>query len=139
MKTSNSLNELFCAVVTQVELNANRQVALISASIELWRTEHDMTQAMFADFIGVTQAMVSKWESGEYNFTIKTLAEISDRLGVSLTDLFCGNVVQPEYLKTSMSSTRTQLSPSITTSVAPAFETAGIPQFPYVIINGGAA
>lgn len=139
MKTSNSLNELFRAVMTQAELNANRQLALISASIELWRTDHKMTQAMFADFMGVTQAMVSKWESGEYNFTVKTLAEISDRLGVSLADLFSGNITRREYLKTSIASTRTQLSTCATTSVAPAFETASAPQFQYVVINGGAA
>ena len=41
-----------------------------------------MNQKQFASFMGVSQAMISKWESGEYNFTINTLNEICDKLGL---------------------------------------------------------
>ncbi len=41
-----------------------------------------MTQKEFAEFMGVTQGMVSKWESREYNFTIKSLNEICEKLGL---------------------------------------------------------
>ena len=44
-----------------------------------------MTQKEFADYMGVTQGMVSKWESREYNFTIKSLNEICQKLGLSLS------------------------------------------------------
>ena len=33
--------------------------------------------------MGVTQAMVSKWESAEYNFTIETIAHISEKLNTT--------------------------------------------------------
>ena len=39
-----------------------------------------MSQAEIARYIGVTKEMVSRWESGEYNFTINTLNEICDKL-----------------------------------------------------------
>ena len=43
-----------------------------------------MTQKEFADYMGVTQGMVSKWESREYNFTIKSLNEICHKLGMTV-------------------------------------------------------
>jgi transcriptional regulator with XRE-family HTH domain len=43
-----------------------------------------MTQKEFADYMGVTQGMVSKWESREYNFTIKSLNEICQKLNLEL-------------------------------------------------------
>ncbi len=34
--------------------------------------------------MGVTQGMVSKWESRDYNFTIRSLNEICEKLGLNL-------------------------------------------------------
>lgn len=44
-----------------------------------------MTQMEFAKFMGVTQGMVSKWESRDYNFTIRSLNEICQKLDLTLT------------------------------------------------------
>lgn len=44
-----------------------------------------MTQEQFAEYMGVTQSMVSKWESREYNFTIRSLNEIYHKLGLSIS------------------------------------------------------
>lgn len=44
-----------------------------------------MTQKEFADHMCVSQGMVSKWESGDYNFTIRTLADIAEKLDMDLT------------------------------------------------------
>lgn len=46
------------------------------------RIEKSMNQKQFAQFMGVSQAMVSKWESGDCNFTIETIARICDKLGL---------------------------------------------------------
>lgn len=99
MNASNDIQRLFSAFMTPAEISANKQLALISATITLWREEHRMTQTAFAKFMNVTQAMVSKWESGEYNFTVKTLAEISSKLGISLEQLFCGTPIFQSYSK----------------------------------------
>ena len=43
----------------------------ISMAIVHERKKLGMNQTEFAKFLGVTQGMVSKWESGEYNFTLE--------------------------------------------------------------------
>ncbi len=55
-------------------------MALISAKILERRCEMGMNQKQFAEYMGVSQGMVSKWESGDYNFTIITLQEICEKL-----------------------------------------------------------
>jgi len=62
-----------------------KKLAVISAQIQLRRIEMGMNQKQFAKMMGVTQGMISKWESGKYNFTIKTLDEIYDRLGLEFS------------------------------------------------------
>lgn len=91
MKTTNVFNNLLHQYFTDSEIIAHRKQAAISSRLEMWRVEHKMTQKQFAEFVGVTQAMVSKWESGEYNFTIKTLSELSDKLGIDINQLFTGD------------------------------------------------
>lgn len=66
------------------EVKSAIELAKISARIEMARLENDMTQKEFAEYMGVTQGMVSKWESREYNFTIKTLNEICEKLNMEL-------------------------------------------------------
>ena len=65
------------------------ELAKISAKIELARLDLGMTQKEFAEYMGVTQGMISKWESREYNFTIKSLNEICEKLNLQCNvDIF---------------------------------------------------
>lgn len=88
MKTTNSLESIFNSYLTPSEQLANRKLGRIASEIEMWRLNHNMTQKDFAKFMGVSQVMVSKWESGEYNFSIKTLANIAHRLNCTFDGLF---------------------------------------------------
>ena len=71
--------------IPENEVKTLVELAKISARIEMARLELNMTQKEFADYMGVTQGMVSKWESREYNFTIRALNEISAKIGMSLS------------------------------------------------------
>lgn len=70
---------------SEVEVKTVVELAKISARIERCRIEMGLTQQEFAEYMGVTQGMVSKWESREYNFTIKTLNEICQKIDLELS------------------------------------------------------
>ncbi|MBR4636782.1 MAG: helix-turn-helix domain-containing protein [Clostridia bacterium] len=63
--------------VIEITLKNTVVHALISS-----RIERSMNQKQFAEFMGVSQAMVSKWESGDCNFTVDTIAKICEKLGM---------------------------------------------------------
>lgn len=63
---------------------AAEQQAKIAATIAKNRVDMQMNQKEFAEFMGVSQSMVSKWESEDYNFTIESLAKICDKLNLEL-------------------------------------------------------
>lgn len=80
-KEANWISEGF----SEAEIKTMVELAKISARIERCRIGMGMTQQEFAEYMGVTQGMVSRWESREYNFTIKTLNEICQKIGLELS------------------------------------------------------
>ena len=60
----------------------------VSVAIASKRIDMGMTQKEFSEYMGVSQALVSKWESGEANFTLKTLAQIAAKLGIKVRSPF---------------------------------------------------
>lgn len=71
--------------ISAAEVKTTIELAKVSAKIERCRLDLGMTQKEFAEYMGVTQGMVSKWESREYNFTIRSLNEISEKLGLHVS------------------------------------------------------
>lgn len=55
-------------------------IAKIAMCIFDARKNLGMNQKQFAKHLGVSQGMVSKWESAEYNFTIENISEIFNKL-----------------------------------------------------------
>lgn len=55
----------------------------ISSKILDYRLKKNMSQKALADFFGVTQGMISKWESCEYNFSIEQVCKISEKLSLT--------------------------------------------------------
>ena len=70
--------------ISAAEVKTTVELAKISAQIERRRLEMGMTQSEFAAYMGVSQGMVSKWESREYNFTIRSLNEICHKVNLKL-------------------------------------------------------
>ena len=77
------LNQLFDNSLNSYELKTTFLLSKISGALVKYRLDHQMTQKEFAKKLGISQAMVSKIESEEYNFTIGKLVEICDKLGLS--------------------------------------------------------
>jgi ribosome-binding protein aMBF1 (putative translation factor) len=68
-------------------------VAAIAASIQRQRHVKGYTQKDLADKLGVSQVMISRWENGEENFTVATLAKISAALEMELHNPFESHAV----------------------------------------------
>ena len=84
-KLANAKEVDFFSELSQEDKMEADLLADIAIQIHTRRMEMGMSQAEFAKFNKVTQAMVSKWESGEYNFTIQKLAEVFANIGLSFT------------------------------------------------------
>lgn len=80
----NDLLELFTDHLSASDLLASKTLGEVSAAIVKRRVELGMTQKQFAQHMDVSQGMVSKWESSDYNFSIKTLAEIAAKVDMDL-------------------------------------------------------
>ena len=80
--------------VSNEQLETEKALAVISAQIYIKRTETGMDQKAFAKYMGVTQGLVSRWESGTYNFSISTLISICDKLGL----VFEPKIMEKEFV-----------------------------------------
>lgn len=56
----------------------------ISKTIREARKQLNLSQKELAEKMGVKQSMVSRWESGECNYTIDTLVQIANALNLSV-------------------------------------------------------
>ena len=82
-----NLNDFLETVAEQLsdaDLLSIKLMGKISDAFTQKRLTQGLTQKEFAEELGVTQASVSKWESGEYNLSIQKLAEISDKMDLDI-------------------------------------------------------
>lgn len=79
-----ALLEAMAENLSAADIVASKEMAHIANQIVTWRLQHNLTQSELAERLGVTQGTVAKWENGDFNFTIKKLAEISCKLNTQL-------------------------------------------------------
>lgn len=79
------LSEYISSHLSRAEIASAEIMGLVSAAIIKYRAERDWNQKEMAEFMDVSQSMISKWESGMYNFTIFALTEICEKLEISLS------------------------------------------------------
>ena len=60
----------------------------LSAEILKKRVSLGLTQKDLADRFNISQSMVSKWESGDYNFTVEQLCKIAEMLKLDVDVAF---------------------------------------------------
>lgn len=73
--------------------------ASVCGEIIAQRIKRGMTQKEFAEFMGVSQGMVSKWEKGDYNFTFQSFVRIAFKLGLSIQSPLVPTI--PHYVNSS--------------------------------------
>lgn len=89
MNDFKSLNDLLSIFeVSASDTIAAKLLSQVSNALVKKRIEKKMNQKEFAQFMQVSQGMVSKWEGADYNFSIKTIAKIADKLDVNVNIVF---------------------------------------------------
>lgn len=96
MNVKDRMFEFVSDYITKSDIYAASVIGKISAFVFNRRMEKKMSQAEFAKMMGVSQGMVSKWESSDYNFTIESIAQIVAKLDYSFDMQF---VPENEYLR----------------------------------------
>lgn len=79
------LLSLFEETLAPADVLSAKAMSEASRSITSERLRLNMNQKDFAEYIHVKQSQVSRWESGQYNFSIHKLAEIASALDMDLT------------------------------------------------------
>ena len=83
-------NALFQSCLSDVTNDVKAEVDLSFAivdRIDLLLKEKGMTQRELAEALGKKEAEVSRWMRGTHNFTIITLAKISNVLGTQIINV----------------------------------------------------
>lgn len=70
--------------LSELEQRQIHIASVIASNIYEKRVSLKMSQQEFAKYMGVSQGLVSAWESGTHNFTVEKLVEIYDKLNLSL-------------------------------------------------------
>lgn len=84
MNTTSSLfQESLANVPNDVKMELDMSFA-IADKIDAALREQHLSQKQFALKMGKTEAEVSRWLGGTHNFTLRTIAKISNALGISL-------------------------------------------------------
>lgn len=87
MKKTQTVEEFLAALTESVpaeELLASDISSSLSNAIARHRISLGLTQSEMAEKIGMSQSTISKWENGDMNFTINTLADIAVKLEMDL-------------------------------------------------------
>ena len=81
-----AINEIFGELTPEERIEERYYDILNNISIALveYRIKHNLNQKQLSEKLGVAQSMVSKYESGDYNISIKSLNELCGKLGFSL-------------------------------------------------------
>ncbi len=90
---SYSIDDLFALfekTLSASDILASKINSQISTSITKERLKLHMNQAEFARHINASQSLISRWESGDYNFTVKKIAEIASSLNLDVAFSFSG-------------------------------------------------
>lgn len=83
-----------CKDVDSRSLHCTRNRMMMAARIDDALTKLGYTQSQFAKIMGKSDATVSEWLSGDRNFTLDTLSDIEERLGISLLSNFSSSYIR---------------------------------------------
>ncbi len=85
-RTTKSLQEMLGPIPASIQQEVNLSFE-ISDRIDTLMRERGMSKKQFADALGRRPSEITKWLSGQHNFTISTLAMLSSFFGVPIVTI----------------------------------------------------
>lgn len=82
--TIDDLLALFEDVLSPADVLSAKLMGQISSAITKERLALNLTQKEFASHINATQSLISRWECGDYNFSVNKIAEIASKLDLDV-------------------------------------------------------
>lgn len=87
MKTTALLfDECLANIPNDVKIELDMSFA-IADKIDTILKEKNISQKELAKLMGKTEAEISRWLGGTHNFTLRTIAKISNALGINLINI----------------------------------------------------
>lgn len=83
-RTIDDLFSMFSDTLSPEDIMTAKLISQISSAITKGRLNLNMNQTDFAEHIGASQSLVSRWEHGDYNFSLKKLSEIAVKLDLDV-------------------------------------------------------
>lgn len=98
MKQINTnFNELVSSVPKDIKAELDLSFAISNRIYQLMN-ERGLTKKQFADELGKRPSEITKWLSGQHNFTIRTLGQLSVFFGKSLITVSNGRKTAKPYI-----------------------------------------
>lgn len=74
--------------LTSADIMEAKLQAQISTELIMYRIDNDMTVKDFAEYMGVNNDIVNKWESSNYCFSVHEIALISSKINRNVEIIF---------------------------------------------------
>lgn len=87
-KRIDELFELFEDIISPEDALAAKLMSQVSSGITRERLQLQMNQSEFSEYINVSQSQISRWEHGDYNFSLRKIAEIAAALDLDANFTF---------------------------------------------------
>ncbi len=87
-RAKTSLRELLCDISPEERAEA-RLSFQISNRLDMLMHERGLSKKQFADAVGKRPSEITRWLSGEHNFTISTIAMLSTFFGKPIVTVAC--------------------------------------------------
>ena len=89
--------------MSAAEVKASLIMSDIASGITEYQMNHSLDQKQMAELLGVSQPMISKYESGSYNYTIKSLCKLAEQMNFEINLQFKNTQELPQMITSTSS------------------------------------
>ncbi|MBK7359490.1 MAG: helix-turn-helix transcriptional regulator [Saprospiraceae bacterium] len=119
-KLTNLLQNILDRIDPESQFKSNNKIGLAVTLADLLEV-NKLNKIKFAELVKKRPSEITKWLSGDHNFTIDTLSEICFKFGIPIRDLFEEDLTETEIEKNKSSYESPELSTDTNTNLSNPF------------------